>query len=53
MLAKEKTFLEKEREECEGFAEILKRIPEHKKKEAKAMLDGFALCAEMEEKKVG
>lgn len=44
----EKTFIEKEKEDCREFAEVLKRIPTNRKREAKALLEGFALCAESE-----
>ncbi|MCI5868953.1 MAG: hypothetical protein MR224_05510 [Dorea sp.] len=48
----EKTFLEREKEDCEDFAKVLRRIPKERKKDARLVLEGFALCAEMEGKKV-
>lgn len=52
MKEKEKTFLEREKEDCKDFADVLRRIPKERKKEARFMLEGFALCAELENKKV-
>ena len=34
------------------FAEVLRRIPKSRKREARMMLEGFALCAESEKKVV-
>lgn len=45
----EKTFLESEMEDARDFAEIIKKIPEGRKKDAKFILEGFALCASSEQ----
>lgn len=47
----ERTFIEKEKDDCKDFADVLRRIPKERKKEARFMLEGFALCAELENKK--
>ena len=48
----DQTFLDKENDDCKEIAEVLRRIPKSRKREARMMLEGFALCAESEKKVV-
>ena len=45
--------IEKKREDAKEMIEILEKIPRERKPEALALVKGFALCAELDEKKVG
>lgn len=45
--------IEKKREDAKEMIEILEKIPKERKPEALALVKGFALCAELDEKKVG
>lgn len=45
--------IEKKREDAKEMMEILEKIPRERKPEALARVKGFALCAELDEKKVG
>ncbi len=45
--------IEKKREDAKEMMKILEKIPKERKPEALALVKGFALCAELDEKKVG
>lgn len=42
----DKTFLERERKDSEEMIEILRKVPENRKREVFGIIRGFALCAE-------
>lgn len=45
--------IEEIREDGKDFAELAKKIPNDKKREALRLLEGFVLCAESHNRKVG
>lgn len=51
-MEEQKTYFEKEKEDSVDFAKIIKKIPENRKRDARLILEGFALCAESEKKMV-